>query len=560
MSSLRLDQLLKACTVKIDARNGSYGTGFFFAPGLILTCYHVVSGKVGELVTVLPENFQQSINAKVEFIFPEPIDLAILLTENISHIPCVYFGEEIQPRDPCFTYGYTHYSNAGNPYGDPVTLECEGIAGGVLPKIKLKAGQILPGMSGAPLLNYHTGKVCGVIKSTRDARFDLGGEAIPVEIIFQKFPEYKQLQRDFHQQDTRWRRLLAQDIDALDSDWTYLDDASKRFSNYWKTLLFLGKTLIQWLILGWKAPNAFPFSTIRQLITHTLRCDLGQEIKKQRKELTRRLNLEVNLEMTGQARLLNELESQASLLNHLIGILIQDQKDLISKSRLSWANEIIYEQKELIREAQEKPGNFYPELNAVKRRFPFLDQQDRSRYIRTDKVVSKIISRYGNSNLVLWHSIVSLVSDFLEFAANNPRFYSLYASKLVEFILSKSNDVISQLDCSVDDVIFDLEEGIKNNSDLKVLQKIHFLVQAAVGERIEGGEFRAWSHKGKYHFHKKCRLYPERAKPSEMKQILCYETRNEAEKKHTPCTTCNKLQKAERSPFEESFCTDEDFE
>ena len=38
----RLDELLQACTVKIAVPGQGWGTGFFVAPGVILTCAHVV--------------------------------------------------------------------------------------------------------------------------------------------------------------------------------------------------------------------------------------------------------------------------------------------------------------------------------------------------------------------------------------------------------------------------------------------------------------------------------------------------------------------------------------
>jgi hypothetical protein len=44
-------------------------------------------------------------------------------------------------------------------------------------------------MSGAPLLNQRTGKVCGIVKFTRDRSFDLGGGAVPTSVILAQFPE-----------------------------------------------------------------------------------------------------------------------------------------------------------------------------------------------------------------------------------------------------------------------------------------------------------------------------------------------------------------------------------
>jgi hypothetical protein len=67
-------------------------------------------------------------------------------------------------------------------------------------------------------------------------------------------------------------------------------------------------------------------------------------------------------------------------------------------------------------------------------------------------------------------------------------------------------------------------------------------LEAVSGELVQGGLFRAWSEKGAYHFSRKCKLYPERVKLEEMDKILCYDTREEAERKHQRCKTCFKAE------------------
>lgn len=87
----QLEQLLKQCTVKLMPSGNSWGTGFFVAPGLILTCNHVVQQANGEPVQVM---WQQSIHwaqVVVEQSFPDPYDLALLqvTTSPNSNPPCV---------------------------------------------------------------------------------------------------------------------------------------------------------------------------------------------------------------------------------------------------------------------------------------------------------------------------------------------------------------------------------------------------------------------------------------------------------------------------------------
>ncbi|MFC4013561.1 NACHT domain-containing protein [Nonomuraea purpurea] len=56
------------------------------------------------------------------------------------------------------------------------------------PLLKLKEGQVRPGMSGAGVLNLRTGAVCGILVATRDRNSDLGGRAIPVRTVLSEFP------------------------------------------------------------------------------------------------------------------------------------------------------------------------------------------------------------------------------------------------------------------------------------------------------------------------------------------------------------------------------------
>ena len=74
------------------------------------------------------------------------------------------------------------------------------------PLLKLKNGQVRPGMSGAPLLNRQTGGVCGVIKATRNRGTDLGGRAIPTSTVVETFSDLGRVNDAFHDQDQTWFR------------------------------------------------------------------------------------------------------------------------------------------------------------------------------------------------------------------------------------------------------------------------------------------------------------------------------------------------------------------
>lgn len=226
----QLENLLQQCTVKLTlpGRMG-WGTGFFVAPEWILTCAHVVQEAKGEPVQVRWQKQENWAEAVVERSLPNPYDLALLrVTIPIdANPPCVYLDVAIQSRDLLFLFGYPDQDFAN---GCPVTLSCEGLTGDEPALIKFALGQVRPGMSGAPLLNQRTGKVCGMVKFTRDRSFDLGGGAIPTRVILEQLPQLREFQQQFHQRDRRWSDLVAKqsEIDFEPYLQSILDDEDYR--------------------------------------------------------------------------------------------------------------------------------------------------------------------------------------------------------------------------------------------------------------------------------------------------------------------------------------------
>jgi Trypsin-like peptidase domain/TIR domain len=200
MPATSIYKLLRDCTVRIDNKKVPQGTGFFVAPGLVLTCAHVLEKVTNEAdLTIVWEN--QTLSAKIKTIINgEYPDLALLKIDNIAH-ECIYFqNDDAQPYDRLYSYGYPdHY-----PLGDPATPECEGITGGSEPLLRLKNTQIRPGMSGAPVLSQRTQRVCGIMQITRGRDNDLGGRALPSSMIFTTFPELIPLQEQYKQQQSIW--------------------------------------------------------------------------------------------------------------------------------------------------------------------------------------------------------------------------------------------------------------------------------------------------------------------------------------------------------------------
>jgi hypothetical protein len=210
MSTARsLYELFRRCTVSIFTSAGSQGTGFFVAPGLILTCAHVIQPEKSApqpTVTILWN--QQTYRADIEQIrgYPYP-DIALLnvANPNLPDHPYVSLDEEIEIADELYCYGYPD----DYPDGDSVTLKYEGPTEKQGQLIKLKEGQVRPGLSGAPLLNTRTRRVCGIMKLTRDRGAALGGRAIPITTVFQEFEQVKIAQSEIYKDNRQWHKALT---------------------------------------------------------------------------------------------------------------------------------------------------------------------------------------------------------------------------------------------------------------------------------------------------------------------------------------------------------------
>lgn len=171
--------LCRQWTVRIDAPDGATGAGVFVAPGLVLTSAHVVKAAHEQRreVTILWQ--EQSFFATIDlYDGPAYPDLALLGLPFRLH-PFCDIDPSVNLNDLLFSIGFPK----AHPQGDSLTLYYEGSTNPPQVLMKLKGGQVVPGFSGAPLLNTRTNRVCGIIKATRDQHSDIGGRAIPAELI-----------------------------------------------------------------------------------------------------------------------------------------------------------------------------------------------------------------------------------------------------------------------------------------------------------------------------------------------------------------------------------------
>jgi hypothetical protein len=216
--------VLRAATVRIDVDGVNSGTGFFVASGHVVTCHHVIEpalvpepdwGRVG-IHDALGAVWRVTDRSRHD----KDADLASLRLNGTSASPVVRLDEGIGADDPLYTWGFP----PDKQDGVPATFETEGRLGGQQSWIKFKAGQVVKGMSGAPLLNRRTGGVAGIMKRTRDATQDIGGLGISVEALLRSFQFLSKANSDTLRVDARWWTAMTasqrEQASSLQAPWT----------------------------------------------------------------------------------------------------------------------------------------------------------------------------------------------------------------------------------------------------------------------------------------------------------------------------------------------------
>jgi hypothetical protein len=209
-------------TVAVLRDGQTCGTGFFAAPGYVVTCAHVVDGIQGQVElrcegtaahgSIIVMGNPRSLLQIRPGDSPYP-DVAIVSLNGDGHgtateTPAVFLDEETPRLDePLYSFGHAQGEYAQN--GESILLNYEGPANDLIGRkmLKLRQGNVRPGMSGAPVLNRRTGKVCGVLFSSLGVNSNLGGRAIPSSLLLPMSLELKQAHDTFHRINTKWSDL-----------------------------------------------------------------------------------------------------------------------------------------------------------------------------------------------------------------------------------------------------------------------------------------------------------------------------------------------------------------
>ncbi|MFE2124621.1 VMAP-C domain-containing protein [Streptomyces amritsarensis] len=217
-----LEPLVQAATVRVHAPPGGYdntgshrtgptwGSGFFIAPGWVLTCAHVV-GEGGAAVRLTgrevgitfhsgrhrhgggaPGAVTGTVTGRVECVLPERLeerrpgrhalwdlpDLALVrVLAPVSHA-CVWLTDRSRPRfDEVAYFGCTE--DLGTPEITGRTTRLRGTAGNGAAIRLADDDEIDPGMSGGPVVDLARGEVVGVVKARRQT----GGGGLAVSVV-----------------------------------------------------------------------------------------------------------------------------------------------------------------------------------------------------------------------------------------------------------------------------------------------------------------------------------------------------------------------------------------
>jgi hypothetical protein len=217
-----LEDLLRECTVRVIGPKS--GTGFFVAPGKVLTCFHVISDgglppdPAGGISVVWERDGQPAVTfavteepevlpsrgRPVEMLDADYPDIAVLEVDVPADHPCVWLDTG-WPSDDRRLQAYGYPKEGGSVRLASAKLEYRGMHG-TSPEmyLDLKSDTVKPGMSGAAVLNWATGGVCGILVATRNAQRPDGALAVPLSEIKADLGSLLAGNRAFHDQDLTW--------------------------------------------------------------------------------------------------------------------------------------------------------------------------------------------------------------------------------------------------------------------------------------------------------------------------------------------------------------------
>src|SRR5450755_2721189 len=212
----RLEDLIRACTVRILG-GPMTGAGFFVAPGTVITCAHVAGDGAGlrvrwerdgqpprEVPVSGPPMEMAGGGRPIPALDADYPDLAILQVAGFDGHPCVSIDPQWpDPQDQFQVFGYPREGGAAQL--TPAWLTYRGTHGTAPTAfLDLASDTIKAGMSGAAVLNWRTGGVCGVVVASKHPARSDGALVIPWPAVEGALGEVLAANRAYQVHNLQW--------------------------------------------------------------------------------------------------------------------------------------------------------------------------------------------------------------------------------------------------------------------------------------------------------------------------------------------------------------------
>ncbi len=235
LRGIGIHELVRSATVRIEQDGEHRGTGFFVAPGFVLTAAHVVAAAkvAGDAVTVRWQGQSLDVPAEKVGLLAEPdeSDLypwpdAAWLEVTVDAHPCVPLDESWPadaPPPTLWSWAFADDLVPGRAIGGvSVRLDyvgrIEDTADETHDLLKLRWDKVIPGMSGAPLLNEATYGVAAIMKRTMNNGAPEGGYGTAIADVLPRLPQavrdarrtyLDEIGPDDTEAELLWGKLLA---------------------------------------------------------------------------------------------------------------------------------------------------------------------------------------------------------------------------------------------------------------------------------------------------------------------------------------------------------------
>jgi hypothetical protein len=220
---VRLRKLAADCRVRIGAdiigAPEEGGSGVWVAPGVVLTCAHVVPSGPRSAVQVGWR--QHLLSGTVTHWVPDTPDgdlwtypdLAVIVVPDAPPHPCAWLSEAA-PVGELAAFGYSTEFGDGLQEAEVIGRHSGSRGSPARPVWQFKGNEFKSGMSGGPVLDLSSGAVCGVTSTTIGEGADRGGYIVPIGGLrrFGAEPWRELLLKHdrFHAQDRAWSALRAE--------------------------------------------------------------------------------------------------------------------------------------------------------------------------------------------------------------------------------------------------------------------------------------------------------------------------------------------------------------